>query len=260
MMPKIVALDFDGVICNGLPEYFLTTQKTYELIWKEQPLNNEFAPIFYRLRPVIETGWEMPVLMRALVLGIAETEILSNWLSIRDRITDSERLNISEIAQQLDLVRDRWITNNLEEWLALHQFYPGIIQRLKEISHSETKLYIITTKEGRFVKQLLAKEGVNLPPAAIIGKESQRPKAETLRLILQDNSVAAAQIWFVEDRLKTLLSVQKQTDLAGISLFLANWGYNTETERDSLPANSHINLLSLRQFNQDFSTWQQPNQ
>ena len=260
MLPKIVALDFDGVICNGLPEYFLSTQKAYQLIWHEQPLNSDLAPVFYRLRPVIETGWEMPVLMRALVLGIGETEILANWLSIRDRIIDSEGLNSSKIAQQLDEVRDRWIKNNLKEWLALHQFYPGIIQRLKGIFFSETKLFIITTKEGRFVQQLLAKEGINLPPSAIIGKESQRPKSETLRLILQDNSVAAAQIWFVEDRLKTLLAVQKQTNLAGISLFLASWGYNTETERNSLPANSQIKLLSLRQFTQDFSTWQQPNQ
>ncbi|XTZ20952.1 MAG: HAD family hydrolase, partial [cyanobacterium endosymbiont of Rhopalodia fuxianensis] len=41
--PQILALDFDGVICNGLLEYFQTTKSTYTQIWTEHPsdfLNN----------------------------------------------------------------------------------------------------------------------------------------------------------------------------------------------------------------------------
>jgi hypothetical protein len=116
---------------------------------------------------------------------------------------------------------------------------------------SEVKPIIITTKEGRFVRSLLQKEGINLPEADIIGKESKRPKYETLRILLAKLGVGA-NIWFVEDRLKTLLSVQKQPDLQEVELFLADWGYNTQEERDSVSQNTSIHLLSSAQFSQDF--------
>ena len=34
LLPTIIALDFDGVICDGLVEYFATTKKAYEQIWQ----------------------------------------------------------------------------------------------------------------------------------------------------------------------------------------------------------------------------------
>jgi len=72
---QILALDFDGVICDGLIEYFQTAWRTYCQIWKPSlPTPPAGAASFYQLRPVIETGWEMPVLIRALVLGITEAK------------------------------------------------------------------------------------------------------------------------------------------------------------------------------------------
>ncbi|MDE5112328.1 MAG: HAD family hydrolase, partial [Trichodesmium sp. St7_bin2_1] len=62
-------------------------------------------------------------------------------------------------------------------------------------------------------------------------------------------------IWFVEDRLKTLLSIGKQPDLQEVELFLADWGYNTQKERNSVAENPPIHLLSSAQFSQDFSVW-----
>ncbi|NET17065.1 MAG: HAD family hydrolase, partial [Okeania sp. SIO1H6] len=61
--------------------------------------------------------------------------------------------------------------------------------------------------------------------------------------------------WFVEDRLKTLLSVQKQSDLKEVELFLADWGYNTQKERESVTQYPPIHLLSSTQFCQNFSLW-----
>jgi hypothetical protein len=57
-------------------------------------------------------------------------------------------------------------------------------------------------------------------------------------------------IWFVEDRLPTLYSIVSQPDLADVELFLANWGYNTATERATANQDPTITLLSLNSFNQ----------
>ena len=255
--PNILALDFDGVVCDGLIEYFETTKRTYCQIWKEakQKLIDDLAPSFYRLRPVIETGWEMPILLRALVLGISEDKILQDWSNISRQIIESEQLDSKDVARKLDTVRDNWIESDLEDWLGLHRFYPGVIERVGQIINSTTQLYIVTTKEGRFVKRLLQKQGIELTSQSIIGKESKRPKYETLRQLIESAAENRVNLWFIEDRLKTLQAVKKQSDLQGVGLYLAAWGYNTQQTRDSVSYDRKIKLLSLEQFVQDFSAW-----
>ena len=255
MKPNIIALDFDGVICDGLIEYFASTKRAYQQIWSED-VDENLASSFYKLRPVIETGWEMPILLRALVLGIGETEILADWKSTSLKLLESEGLEKQNVVQKLDGVRDSWIKNDLDEWLALHRFYPGVIERLEKIVNSDVEFYIVTTKEGRFVKQLLQQQGITLPADRIIGKESKRPKYETLRII-RDRHQASSEIniFFVEDRLKALQQVTQQSDLNSVSLFLADWGYNLERERAIASQDSRIKLLSLEQFSQGFDTW-----
>lgn len=256
-IPQILALDFDGVICDGILEYFQTTKCTYETIWKigDRDHLNQFAEQFYRLRPVIETGWEMPILLRALVLQIPDEKILDNWPEILKNLLESDQLDKSLIIQNFDKIRDEWITNDLESWLGLHRFYPGVIERLQQILNSSTKLYIISTKESRFTQTLLAEQGVLINPQYILGKEVKQPKYITLRQILEQNQLNPEQIWFVEDLLKTLQLVANQPNLNNIGLFLADWGYNTQLIRNSIQNNPQIKLLSLSQFNQDFSNW-----
>ncbi len=259
LSPKILALDFDGVICDGLLEYFQTTKRTYEQIWSvDSPSSlDRFAERFYRLRPVVETGWEMPILLKALALEIPTEDIENHWTSISYQLIESENLNKTELMAALDGIRDRWIEEDLAEWLSLHRFYPGVIEKLRNVLNSPSQLFIITTKESRFVKQLLRQQGLEVPESSIIGKEVKKPKFETLRFLLKQVTDNPAELWFVEDLLKTLQAVQQQPDLQAIKLFLADWGYNTEKTRQSIQNDSCLQLLSLKQFSQDFSHWLQ---
>lgn len=255
-IPDILALDFDGVICDGLLEYFASTKRTYQQIWDEK-VDDSLAPSFYRLRPVIETGWEMPILLRALVLGIAEAEVLADFQAIARNIVESEGLEKKTVVQKLDGARDSWIKDDLENWLGLHRVYPGVIARLQQVIKDGIIVYIVTTKEGRFANRLLQEQGVNLPIEQIIGKESKRPKYETLR-ILRDRHQQPGEdlsIFFVEDRLQPLQQVAQQPDLEFVDLFLANWGYNLEGDRTFAAQDQRIKLLSLELFTQDFTVW-----
>ena len=254
MKPNILALDFDGVICDGLIEYFASTKRAYQQIWSSDVADSH-APNFYKLRPVIETGWEMPILLRALVLGVSQTDILNDWKNISLKLLESEGLKKLDVVQKLDGVRDSWIKNDLDEWLGLHRFYPGVIDRLQQVLDRDVALYIVTTKEGRFVKQLLQQQGIELPTDYIIGKESKRPKYETLRIIRDSNTSKDLSIFFVEDRLKALQQVAQQPDLNFVRLFLADWGYNLESDRTIASQDKRIKLLSLNQFSQEFDAW-----
>ncbi|MCT7959471.1 HAD family hydrolase [Laspinema sp. D1] len=255
-LPTILALDFDGVICDGLIEYFQTTWRSYCQIWQnpDRLPPEEIAPLFYQLRPAIETGWEMPVLVRSLLLGTHPDQILENWPAICSQIVTAEGLDPTELAAIVDGIRDKWIAEDLTDWLSLHRFYPGVIDRLQNYLASNQQLVIITTKEERFVRSLLQEQGIQLPEDCVFGKNVKRPKHQILRELL-GKITPTPTIWFVEDRLKTLESVQKQLDLTGVKLYLADWGYNTPSDRTAAQNNSGIELLSLSSFCQDCSVW-----
>ncbi len=258
--PSILALDFDGVICDGMIEYFQVAWQTYCDIWSPSDSNPPEAipEQFYRTRPVIEIGWEMPILVRALMLEIPEIEILQDWHTVCQRLIQQENLEIEILGPLLDTIRDQWINTDFESWLGLHRFYSGVIPQLKQWLDPTVdpliQLIIITTKEERFVRSLLQTQGINLPDGTIYGKGYKRPKYETLRQLLSTPDSPPV-IWFVEDRLKALLAVEQQPDLTDVRLFLADWGYNTQAEKNFTASYSTIELLTVSQFTQDFSNW-----
>lgn len=253
--PSVLALDFDGVLCDGLKEYFKTAWMAYCNLWQpsEKTPPAGLAASFYRLRPVVETGWEMPLVLKAVEDGFTEIELLADWPTIAKQLVSHYNLDPATLMAEVDGLRDRWIAADVDSWLAEHRFYPGVSDRLKAILQTDTQITIISTKEGRFIQQLLQKEGIDLTDLQILGKEVKRSKANILKELIQ--IFPTATFWFVEDRLKTLQAIQPQPELAGVALFLADWGYNTPAERLFAEQNPNLHLLSLHQFNQDFSAW-----
>lgn len=255
MQPDVLAFDFDGVICDGLIEYFQTAWRAYCKLFKPESLEPPagLAEKFYPLRPVIETGWEMPMLLRALVSGKTDAEILTGWPDMALPFLAEANLDKAKAAKVLDGERDRWIASDVDTWLAQHRFYPNMLAVL-QASLEKRPTYIVSTKEGRFIQQLLQQSGVAMPSEKILGKEVKRSKYETLRLLTSTHTTdqQIPKIWFIEDRIKALQSVKKQPDLDHVELFLADWGYNLATERQSAQEDSRIHLLSLDSIVQKF--------
>jgi phosphoglycolate phosphatase-like HAD superfamily hydrolase len=250
---SILALDFDGVICDGMQEYFHSSWLVYRQIWSVPTATAppELFPTFARLRPLIEHGWEMPLLVWALQQNTSENQIASNWTGLAQQILDDHQLSSKDVVQVLDAVRDRSIAQDLPAWLNLQSCYPGTIEKLLALPANIHPI-IITTKDGRFTRQLLEDRGVQLPPEAIFGKEGKQSKADTLRQLMTSQP---QQIWFVEDRLPTLQTISQQPDLNSVQLFLADWGYNTPAERSTAQQDDRVTLLSIDQFCQDPSSW-----
>jgi phosphoglycolate phosphatase-like HAD superfamily hydrolase len=255
--PNILAFDFDGVLCDGLAEYFQSAWKAYCQVWQ---LTSCLPPsgledTFARLRPVIETGWEMPLLIDALLQGIDESLIQQDWPKIAAERLSLQQLDAGTLAKVLDQVRDRAIQDDVSSWLALHRFYPEVLSCLRSLTspNSPTHPVIISTKEGRFIRQLLAQQGIVLASSQIYGKEACRPKSQILRELLAHDP--QSRIWFVEDRLQTLLSIQAFPELTDVRLYLATWGYNTAQERLRIASCSHLYPLTLSSVVQHLTMW-----
>jgi len=259
LQPELIAFDFDGVICDGLIEYFQTAWKAHCQLFhpeNEQPPEG-LADRFYPLRPVIETGWEMPILIHVLMQSqndpTVDTQVIEQWPDMALPYLEAAQITKAQSVQALDGVRDRWIQSDLQSWLDLHRFYPGMIDRVRTLLSGPIPVYIVSTKLGRFIKALLAQSGLDFPTDRIIGKEVKRPKYKTLRLLKGEH--ALEHIWFIEDRLPALKAVAEQTDLSSTQLFLADWGYNLERDRTAARQDPRIHLLSLEKVVQEFDKW-----
>lgn len=249
---KILISDFDGVICNGLAEYFYSSRLVYQKIWQNNSLSwQELQKQFNILRPVVETGWEMPLLLKVLTEGETVNHILNNWQEVREKAIatiDKEGITQKKLIQLLDEVRETQIRESLQDWLSLHSFYDGIIDTLKTLIDKQIKLYIVTTKSKSFTRELLEKQGIILSQNAIIGKESKCPKYETIQNIIKEEKVDPEDVCFIEDRLEALELVYQQPDLQAIKLYFALWGYNTDSIKKKAQQLPYIHSISLTQL------------
>jgi hypothetical protein len=259
-IPDILALDFDGVCCDGLREYFETSRRTCARVWPadEPPAASAFEA-FCALRPVILSGWEMPVLLRAIGRGVPRAEILGDWERVRAELVAAEAtagdVLIARLGHALDEVRREWIAADEAGWIALHAPYGGV-DGLRRLVAEPGRSVLVTTKDGGFARRILDHWGVRL--ADVQGKETGAHKCLNLRALIaawRAERGSRPRLSFVEDRLETLQHVTTHPDLDDARLFLAAWGYNTEAARAVARADGRIQLLTLEQFRGGSAVW-----
>jgi phosphoglycolate phosphatase-like HAD superfamily hydrolase len=256
--PALLALDFDGVVCDGRPEYFETAWQAYVAAWP-QPLTTTrpaaVAERFSALRPLIESGWEMPLLVHALLAGVPARALENRqaWLEAAPALMQTAGVSAETLGRALNRVRDEWFARDAAGWLAHHRFYPGVPAMLVALLGGPTRVVIVTTKTERFAHALLAGADPRLSALTVIGREPGQPVPKPLILRrLADNHGLGAEatgLWFVEDMLETLEATARRPDLSGARLFLCDWGYNTPADRARVAAEGgRITLLTLERF------------
>lgn len=247
----MLALDFDGVLCDGRREYFEASWRAAARVWPVGTLKRRPAvrERFHRLRPVIMSGWEMPVLVRALALGVAERRTLTAWPDVRETIVGGEHRDalVARLRQVLDDVRRDWIGTDPAGWLAAHRPYAPLA-RLRPMLASAGRVVVVTTKEGEFARRILSSWGLHVDD--VQGKEAGEHKCENLLAVRERHT--GSRVVFVEDRLETLECVARcsarEPRLADVALLLATWGYNTAATRSAARRLPRIRLLELRDF------------
>jgi phosphoglycolate phosphatase-like HAD superfamily hydrolase len=263
--PSLLALDFDGVVCDGRPEYFETAWRAYVEAWPPPALTpgrpDNVAAQFSTLRPLIESGWEMPLLIHALLAGVGPARLASRhvWLKTAKELMDGAGVSAETLGRALNRTRDESFARDRDGWLSHHRFYPGVITRLVALTSGEPRVVIVTTKAERFVRALLAGQNPNLTAIEVIGREpgAPVPKPVILRRLGDRYGIGAdgTGLWFVEDLLETLETTATKPELAGARLFLADWGYNTPEDRASVNESGRVRLLSLERFAGPLEAW-----
>ncbi|KAL9430197.1 hypothetical protein AB3S75_025558 [Citrus x aurantiifolia] len=263
-MADLYALDFDGVLCDSCGESSLSAVKAAKVRWPglfdpvDSVIEDWIVDQMHILRPVVETGYENLLLVRLLLEirmpsirkssvseGLTVEGILENWSKIKPVIMEDWSENRDALVDLFGKVRDEWMDKDLTTWIGANRFYPGIPDALKFAS---SRIYIVTTKQSRFADALLRElAGVTIPPDRIYGLGTG-PKVEVLKQLQKKPELQGMTLHFVEDRLATLKNVIREPELDGWNLYLGDWGYNTQKEREEAASIPRIQLLQLSDF------------
>ncbi|KAH0970655.1 hypothetical protein GBA52_022811 [Prunus armeniaca] len=177
--------------------------------------------------------------------GIIVEGILEKWSELKPVIMEEWGEERDALINLFGKVRDEWMDEDLTTWIGANRLYPGVPDALKFASST---IYIVTTKQSRFADALLRElAGVTIPPERIFGLGSG-PKVEVLKQLQKKPEHQGLKPHFVEDRLATLKNVIKEPELDGWNLYLGDWGYNSQKEREEAATIPRIRILELSDF------------
>jgi len=252
LLPLLV-FDFDGVLVDGMPEYWWSARRAALRLERDASVGGpplelpENAPhAFTRLRPLIHKGWEM-VLMAA-ELGRADTDVAAILQDYPQALAAAEARwgwPPEEVQGLLEAVRREALESDRAAWLARHRFYPGVIEGLRRREGG-----------GAFTAELLA--AADLRPAALHGHEAGAKPEVLARLLRQPPGPdpEPRPVWFVEDRRPTLELVRRTPGLEAVRCLLAAWGYLAPGDGEGL-AERGIDWLTAEGFAAPLAEWPQ---
>jgi phosphoglycolate phosphatase-like HAD superfamily hydrolase len=243
----LLVFDFDGVLVDGMAEYWWSSRRAALCLDPQLELPEQAPPDFARLRPLIHKGWEMVLVAAELASpGFDLQATLGGYDHFCAGAIERRRWEPAALQEALEAVRCQAIERNRGAWLALHQPFPGVPERLRALGAEGANWLVLTTKGAAFARELLV--GFDLAPLAVYGHEDGSKPEVLLRLARQGRP-----LWFVEDRRPTLEAVRGTPGLEAVRCFLVSWGYLRPGDRDHLP--SGIALLEPERLAAPLARW-----
>jgi phosphoglycolate phosphatase-like HAD superfamily hydrolase len=227
---KLLALDFDGVICDSAREAYVVALRSFAEIFPEHRLpaaaeeDAAFYARFLESMPLGNRAEDYAVVLTATATGRPLPDQAA-YDAFRGSLSH-ERLRAFH--QRFYRVRAAWAERDPAGWLAGLAPYPGLCALLRRRA-SEVRLAIATAKDQGSVRRLLAAYGVAelFPDGFVLDKEAGERKRDHVTKLAARAGVAPGEVTFVDDKVNHL------EDVAGLGArcVLATWGYNGPRER-----------------------------
>jgi len=245
---KIFLFDFDGVIVDGMHEYWHSSLLACEkylnspYISVDQKLYQRVPNTFKEIRPWVKYGWEMVLIVHEIIKtenpikNLKKDDFINNYHQNCQRILKDNSWNAEYLQKILDKSRKYQIDKDFKSWVNLHNPFFEVINFMEELKKRKIKTGIITTKGGIFAEKILKQ--LNIFPEFIFGYESGT-KIKIAEELTQTYEI----LGFIEDRKKTLIDFKQNSETSHIPCFLADWGYLKYSDRYNL--SNEIKLLKL---------------
>lgn len=251
------------MVCDSCDECTVSAWRTCKILNAIAEVDGHEPPQWLfdkmrEIRPAIEVGWQIPVLLSVFLEQKANAtpgspamsvpEIIQNYETLVEKWLQGHNLKDEDMIQTFGQVRDDWISNNLNSWLDINTFYPGISQGITDC-RGETVL--VTTKQHRFATALVRHAGIEdhaMPNESIYGLGMYKSKSDVIFERMQSGGFNSINTHFFEDRWPTIAKCLKDDRLENVRFYLCSWGYCTEEELDLAESEPRVEVLALDEF------------
>ncbi len=239
MAHKIFALDFDGVIADGLNECILVTWNGYYAKslddFSIQGLAN--VPDWFIERFTQCRNFAKHLRHFAVAIFDRDTPIYTqeDYEHLYLSLDPSE---VESFTNKVNNYRANARTERESLWLDMHTLYP-YIQSFLEIL--EAPLYIVSAKDSESIIKILARTGINVSPERVFGEQRYKPVA--LKEIQQREGRRPEEIFFLDDNIMNVIEAKQET----YSAYWASWGYRAEHHLE-LAYQHQVTSVSLEQL------------
>jgi len=234
----ILALDFDGVICDSVRECLDTSYRAYrschpEESLPEQPMASWSAAFLERRGMVRPSGhyytlWQWILRRPELRLSPDEFEAMA----------EAESAATSKFEETFHRVRDKMRVLSPQAFVLANPLYPGVAEVWSQLV---TPRYVVSAKDEPSVRLIL--EAHQLTVDGIYGRGSGS-KPSTLRLLADRYGVSIQDVLFVDDN---ALHVADAAHV-GATAMLATWGYGPWTPAPAVCLEHFSELIKVGQL------------
>jgi phosphoglycolate phosphatase-like HAD superfamily hydrolase len=243
---KVLALDFDGVICDSAREAFIVAVRTFAETFPEHPLgpaaeeSGELFAGFVESMPLGNRAEDYAVILAAL----ATRRPLPDQAAYDAFYASLARERLRAFHKRFYGVRAAWAERDRAGWLAHLAPYPGLFALLRRRA-GDVRLAIATAKDRHSVRAILAAYGADdlFADGFVLDKDAGEKKRTHVAQLAARAGCAPAEVTFVDDKVNHLEDVAA----LGARCVLAAWGYNGARERRLAAAHGFL-VCSLDDF------------
>jgi phosphoglycolate phosphatase-like HAD superfamily hydrolase len=222
-MRPIVALDFDGVVCDSVDECLLVAHGAYKAWRAPQALPvpsfvqppEAFSAYFRAHRYLVRPAQEYWLLVHAFNEG-AKPLTMSRFRELA-RV---HRRELAEFGPIYFRTREALRASDPAAWFRLYRVY-GEFAGAWPLLAENADMHIVTTRDQASLRLLLDEFSIDIPASRLWTKERTATKPEAILAIAQEAEVACSAINYVDDHVGHLQDVSD----VGAAVFWASWGY-----------------------------------
>jgi len=213
---RLVFLDFDGVICDSLPECYAVSLAAYYSLYLKTAIpsvqDGTNEAVFRHLRPYIRRGGDYLFIQMAIHQGLSlESQTgFDALISARQDLDDP-------FHELFYAARNELFRTDPERWYALNPLYPGM-KSLLERQAEDSSYLILSTKEAHFIAEILGHHGIDWDEGRIYCSGKERKLVFIDRVMDQLGGTRAL---FVDDQPDHFKGQSRHP----VRCLLADWGY-----------------------------------
>ena len=241
---KILALDYDGVIVDSALECLFTSYNAYFKIYKHKDKDFFGGKLFtfenwkdikkdypkeivnfIKKRPYIRGANDYGLIIKLM----EEKKIINNQKDF-DKYRKSVDFDFEAFHREFYKERDRLQELDFKAWINLEPSYPKIVEGIKKLLESGTKIIITTSNRLKSIAPSFTRSylGFEIKKEDILDMRFGEDKSEQMKHIVKSHNIQFEEIYFVDDQVSHLI----QTRPLGVKVFLAGWSYATDIQKE----------------------------